>query len=300
MVNSNTSGTLSGSAVETGTDTVRHAKKVRGRRKLRRTFASTAALALGLTGAGFLADALTPDAQTANADKDQAALVSQGKDIYDVACITCHGANLQGVKDRGPALTGVGAGAVYFQVHSGRMPMMQNEAQATRKRPRYSEDQVLALAAYVDAIGGGPTLVRDRDGAISEGTLRGASGDSSSADLARGSELFRLNCASCHNFTARGGALSGGKYAPVLDPANEQEIYQAMLTGPQNMPKFSDRQLTPDEKKDIIAFVKAQDTKVTPGGYYLAGLGPVTEGVAMWLIGIVALVGATLWIGTRS
>ena len=73
-----------------------------------------------------------------------------------------------------------------------------------------------------------------------------------------------------------------------------------MLTGPQNMPKFSDRQLTPDEKKDIIAFVKAQDTKVTPGGYYLAGLGPVTEGVAMWLIGIVALVGATLWIGTRS
>ena len=47
MVNSNNSGTLSGSAVETGTDTVRHAKKVRGRRKLRRTFASTAALAPG-------------------------------------------------------------------------------------------------------------------------------------------------------------------------------------------------------------------------------------------------------------
>jgi len=73
-----------------------------------------------------------------------------------------------------------------------------------------------------------------------------------------------------------------------------------MLTGPQNMPKFSDRQLTPDEKKDIIAYIKATDNKVSPGGYGLGGLGPVTEGVAIWLVGIVALIGATLWIGSRS
>src|SRR5699024_3385348 len=116
----------------------------------------------------------------------------------------------------------------------------------------------------------------------------------------RGSELFRLDWAPCHNFTCRGGALSSRKYAPTLDPAPEQEIYQAMLTGPQNMPKFSDRQLPPDEKKDIIAFIKDTDSKVSPGGYTLGGLGPVTEGVAMWLVGIVALIGATLWIGSRS
>ena len=79
-----------------------------------------------------------------------------------------------------------------------------------------------------------------------------------------------------------------------------EEIYQAMLTGPQNMPRFSDRQLTPDEKKDIIAFIKNSDSAVSPGGYGLGGLGPVTEGVAMWLVGIVALIGATLWIGSRS
>ena len=36
------------------------------------------------------------------------------------------------------------------------------------------------------------------------------------------------------------------------------------------------------------------------GGYGLGGLGPVTEGVAIWLVGIVALIGATLWIGSRS
>ena len=76
-------------------------------------------------------------------------------------------------------------------------------------------------------------------------------------DPARGGELFRLNCASCHNFTGRGGALSSGKFAPSLDPATETQIYTAMLSGPQNMPKFSDRQLTPEEKQDIIAYIKS-------------------------------------------
>ena len=119
----------------------------RSRRRLRRTLAGAFALLIGLTGAGFLADALTPDPQTATANTDEAALVQQGKEIYQVACITCHGANLQGVRDRGPNLVGVGEGAVYFQVNSGRMPMMSNDAQAERKKPRYSEAQTLAMAA---------------------------------------------------------------------------------------------------------------------------------------------------------
>lgn len=268
--------------------------------KRRRKATGALVIAAGLLGAGAIATAVVPEPQVATAQQDQAALVAEGKSIYDVACITCHGQNLQGVKDRGPSLIGTGQGATYFQVHSGRMPGANNEAQAQRKKPRYSQHQIMALASYVDTYGGGPALIKDANGEIAQGSLRGASGESRPEEVARGSELFRLNCASCHNFTGRGGALSGGKFAPTLDPANEQEIYQAMLTGPQNMPKFSDRQLTPDEKKDIIAFIKANDSKVSPGGYSLGGLGPVTEGVAMWLVGIVALIGATLWIGSRS
>ncbi|APT85121.1 cytochrome C [Corynebacterium aquilae DSM 44791] len=279
------------------------AKKVKARRKARRTIAGAAALTLGLTGAGLLANALTPDAQVATASQDKQALVAEGKDLYDVACITCHGANLQGVKGRGPSLIGVGEGAVYFQVHSGRMPMLSNSSQAMRKAPRYNLEQTLALAAYVDANGGGPGIVRNEDGTIAMEDLRGAhykDGKIDPADVARGSELFRLNCASCHNFTGRGGALSSGKFAPVLDPANEQEIYQAMLTGPQNMPKFSDRQLTADEKKDIIAFIKSQKDTPSQGGWGLGGIGPVAEGLMMWLFGIVVCVVAALWIGSRS
>lgn len=282
--------------------TTASAKKTRRRRKAKRTLAGGFALAIGLTGAGVLASALTPDAQVATAEKDDQALVQEGKDIYDTACITCHGANLQGIEGRGPSLVGIGAGSVYFQVHSGRMPMMSNDAQAERKAPRYTEQQTLALAAYVAANGGGADIVYNDDGSIAQESLRGANynGQIQAEDVAKGSELFRMNCASCHNFTGQGGALSSGKYAPELAPANEQEIYQAMLTGPQNMPKFSDRQLTADEKKDIIAYLKSVEETPSPAGWDLGGLGPVAEGLAMWIIGISALCAAAMWIGSRS
>ena len=84
-------------------------------------------------------------------------------------------------------------------------------------------------------------------------TVRSPQESLTHGDVARGGDLFRLNCASCHNFTGKGGALSSGKYAPDLGDATPQVIYTAMLTGPQNMPKFSDRQLSPDEKKDIVS-----------------------------------------------
>ncbi|MCQ9330550.1 cytochrome c [Corynebacterium phoceense] len=277
------------------------ATKKRRSRKVKRTLAGAFALTIGLTGAGVLASALSPDAQVATAQKDDAALVQEGKDIYDTACITCHGANLQGIQDRGPSLVGIGAGSVYFQVHSGRMPMMSNDAQAERKTPRYTEQQTLALAAFVAANGGGPDIVYNEDGSVAQESLRGANydGNIQAEDVAKGSELFRMNCASCHNFTGQGGALSSGKYAPPLAPASEQEIYQAMLTGPQNMPKFSDRQLTADEKKDIIAYIKSAKETPSPAGWDLGGLGPVSEGLAMWIIGITALCAAAMWIGSR-
>ncbi|TQC48280.1 cytochrome C [Rhodococcus sp. WS4] len=248
---------------------------------------------MGLVSAGFLASALTPTPQVATATDDQAALIREGKQLYDTSCITCHGANLQGVQDRGPSLIGVGEAAVYFQVSSGRMPASRNEAQVERKPVKFDAEQTDAIGAYVQANGGGPTVIRDENGEVAQSSLRGG-------DIGRGSELFRLNCASCHNFTGRGGALSSGKYAPVLDPASEQQIYTAMVTGPQNMPKFSDRQLTLEEKKDVIAYIKSSGETKQPGGYGLGGIGPASEGLAMWVIGIIAVVGAALWIGARS
>ncbi|MFD1813082.1 c-type cytochrome [Rhodococcus gannanensis] len=269
------------------------ATRARRQRKFRRRITGALILMMGLVGAGFLASALTPTPQVATASDDASALIREGKQLYDTSCVTCHGANLQGVQDRGPSLIGVGEAAVYFQVSSGRMPMVRNEAQALRKPTKFDARQTDAIGAYIQANGGGPTVVRDENGEVATTSLRGD-------DVARGSELFRLNCASCHNFTGQGGALSSGKFAPPLEPANEQQIYQAMVTGPQNMPKFSDRQLSPDEKQDIIAYIKHSAEVANPGGYGLGGLGTGPEGLAMWAIGIVAVVGAALWIGARS
>jgi ubiquinol-cytochrome c reductase cytochrome c subunit len=265
----------------------------RARRRLRRRLSAGLLLLVALSAAGGIAAVLTPTPQVAVADESSSALLRTGKQLFDTSCVTCHGANLQGVPDRGPSLIGVGEAAVYFQVSTGRMPAVRGEAQATRKDPIFDEAQIDALGAYVAANGGGPTVVRNPDGSVAMQSLRGD-------DIGRGGDLFRLNCSSCHNFTGKGGALSSGKFAPDLEPANEQQILDAMLTGPQNMPRFSDRQLSFDAKKDIIAYVKSVTEERSPGGNALGGFGPAPEGMVMWIIGMVAIIGAALWIGTRS
>ncbi len=265
----------------------------KSRRRLRRRLTGAVLLLVGLGVAGGLAATLTPTPQVAVADESQSALLRTGKELFDTSCVTCHGANLQGVDGRGPSLIGVGEAAVYFQVSTGRMPAMRGEAQAPRKDPIFDESQIDALGAYVQANGGGPLVPRDANGQIADHSLLGD-------NVARGGDLFRLNCASCHNFTGKGGALSSGKYAPELEPATPAQIYTAMLTGPQNMPKFGDRQLSPEEKRDIVAYVRMASHAPDPGGYSLGGFGPSSEGMAAWIIGMVALIAAALWIGARA
>ncbi|WP_096372468.1 cytochrome c [Mycobacterium ulcerans] len=268
-------------------------RTIRARRRLHRRLSGGLLLLIALTIAGGVAAVLTPAPQVAVADESSAALLRTGKQLFDTSCVSCHGANLQGVPDHGPSLIGVGEAAVYFQVSTGRMPAMRGEAQAQRKEPIFDEAQTDALGAFVQANGGGPTVVRNPNGSLAMKSLRGD-------DLGRGGDLFRLNCTSCHNFTGKGGALSSGKFAPDLGPANEQQILTAMLTGPQNMPKFSDRQLSFDAKKDIIAYVRNAAEERQPGGYGLGGFGPAPEGMAIWIIGMVAAIGLALWIGARS
>ncbi|MDT7710131.1 MAG: ubiquinol-cytochrome c reductase cytochrome c subunit [Pseudonocardiales bacterium] len=266
------------------------------RTRFRRRLAGALALGIGLLTAGVGYTVLTPTAQVAQAQGD-AALIAKGQQLYNNACISCHGANLQGVQDHGPSLVGVGDAAAYFQVSTGRMPLARQEAQAVRKPtlPQFNPEtdegkaNLDALGAFIQSNGGGPTVP-----AVTGAALRGP-------DPARGGELFRLNCASCHNFTGRGGALSSGKFAPPLDPASEEQIYAAMLSGPQNMPKFSDRQLAPAEKEDIIAYIKSvSGDNNNPGGNPLGSIGPVSEGLVAFIVGLASLIGVALWLGAKS
>ena len=237
---------------------------------------------------GGLYMALKPSEVRAETAAMSAEDVQEGNKLFQANCATCHGANGEGITDAGPSLVGVGAAAVDFQVATGRMPLAAPGVQAMRKEPQFDQEQIDQMAAFVASLGDGPAVPEEQYT------------DLEGADAAHGGELYRVNCAMCHNFNGSGGALTRGKYAPSMEGVSPKHVYQAMDTGPQNMPRFSDRQLTPDEKKDIIAYIKNSDSAVSPGGYGLGGLGPVTEGVAMWLVGIVALIGATLWIGSRS
>jgi ubiquinol-cytochrome c reductase cytochrome c subunit len=119
-------------------------------------------------------------------------------------------------------------------------------------------------------------------------------------DSARGGELFRINCAMCHNAVGAGGALTEGKWAPALAGVPAKHVYEAMVTGPQNMPVFNDANLTPQDKKDIITYLNYVETNPSAGGYELAGLGPVAEGLFLWIFGLGLIILITMWLGAKS
>jgi len=259
------------------------AAAVRRRRRLRRKASRVTALFATLLVTGGLYAAMAPGG--AAEDAEDSAAVEAGRELYEQSCITCHGANLEGVSDRGPSLVGVGEASVFFQVSTGRMPLARQGEQAYRKPVMYSDDEIDQLMAYIQANGGGPTL---------------PSGDLRDGELAAGGELFRLNCASCHNFAGRGGALSSGKNAPNLSEASDLQMYAAMLTGPSNMPVFGDNQLTPEEKRAIINYVQTLDESADPGGLGIGRAGPVPEGVVIWLLGMGVLLVGVFWIGSKA
>ncbi|KJQ54915.1 Menaquinol-cytochrome c reductase cytochrome c subunit [Microbacterium sp. SA39] len=212
--------------------------------------------------------------------------VEDGEKLFTANCATCHGLDLQGT-EAGPSLYGVGELAVEFQVSTGRMPLQMQGPQAPQKEPQFTEEQILAMAAYIQAEAPGPSFP---DEEILDGE----------GDVAAGAELFRVNCAMCHNVSAAGGALTEGKYAPGLNETSALHMYAAMVTGPQNMPVFGDMNLTDEDKRDIISALLFQQQAVPVGGFTLGNLGPVSEGLFVWIFGIGALVAITVWITAKS
>lgn len=256
-------------------------------------------LLLGLVTAGGLYTAVMTPA-SAERTQDLASQVEEGRKLFLVGCSTCHGTNGEGITtDRGnnlgPSLVGVGAAAVDFQVGTGRMPMAQPGAQAPRKDVAYSEEETAALAAFVASLGPGPAIPDESDYSID-----GLDSAAQEAAIVRGGQLFLTNCTACHNFEGSGGAMPRGGYAPKIRGVEPKYIYEALLTGPQTMPTFSNGNLTPDEKRDVIAYLGSLDDAAAIGGFTMGGLGPVAEGLFAWVVGIGALVGFAVWIAAHT
>ncbi len=266
--------------------------------KRRSPFAGVVVVLLGLLLTGGTYALLSPaSAETSTADQ---ATVAKGRQLFLVGCASCHGQNGEGVvTDRGtqygPSLHGVGAAAVDFQVGTGRMPLARPGTQAERKPVVYTPDEIKALAAYVASLGPGPAIPTKNQ--YDPSTIPA---DQKNEAIARGGQFFLTNCTACHNFAGSGGALPQGKFAPNIRSVSAKHIYEALITGPQQMPVFSDGVLKPSEKRDIIAYVRSISADPKYGGSTLGFLGPVSEGLYAWVIGIGAAVGFAVWIASNS
>ena len=254
------------------------------RRGRRHPLASVALLLIGLFVSGGAYALFTG---TANASSEVASetQIANGKALFAANCASCHGLNAEGTK-AGPSLIGVGALAVEFQVGSGRMPMAGSGPQAVDKPVQFSQGDIDAMAAWVASLAPGPGMPDAK-------YLSGG-------DASNGAELFRINCAMCHNVAGAGGALTEGKFAPTLKGVEAVDIYAAMVTGPQNMPVFSDMNITPEQKRDIIAYLNFMDENGSIGGLDLGNLGPVSEGLFVWIFALGGLVAITIWLTAKS
>jgi len=254
--------------------------------KRRHPLAAIALLLMGLLVTGGLYAVATTVNQAKATTTFSASDAEEGGKLFAANCATCHGMGASGTKD-GPSLVGVGAAAVDFQVGTGRMPMQMNAPQAPKKPAQFNEEQTHQLSAYVASLGPGPS--------IPEASVLDGQGDA-----ANGGELFRVNCAMCHNAAAAGGALTRGKFAPALGDVSSKHIYEAMVTGPQNMPVFSDANVSPEGKRDIITFLKQIEANGSPGGADLGSLGPVSEGLFVWIAGLGVIIAFTIWLTSRT
>jgi len=251
----------------------------------RRPVAGYAALLLGLVLVALVYGFFTRASGTAQASAAPSDIAA-GKALFDATCSSCHGLDAQGTANA-PSLIGTGAASVDFQMATGRMPAKEVGAEMPEKPTLFTQQQIYEIADYVASLGGGPPIPD------------AAQVSTAGANTALGSQLFSANCAQCHGFAGAGGALTYGKDAPPLTQATATEIYEAMLTGPEAMPVFSDGVISPQAKRDIIAYILDTRTEPNPGGLSLGRTGPITEGAVVFLGGMGFLILIAMWITAK-
>jgi ubiquinol-cytochrome c reductase cytochrome c subunit len=214
--------------------------------------------------------------------------IAAGKRLFVESCSTCHGVNAEG-SGRAPNLVGLGGAIVDLWLSSGWMPLAEPTAAPQRKPPLWGERQRHQVVDYVTSLGPnyGPGIPYNVD--------------TSHANVSTGFSLFALNCAPCHTITGAGDALTDGVYAPALHGLTNTQVWEAVRTGPANMPPFSPGTISPAQLTDVIAYVTGHiQYPAHPGGLALGGVGPVAEGFVGLFFGVGGCLLLAFWVGDRS
>lgn len=256
-----------------------------------------AVLALAATGLVAVAAAAPPRAGIVR-PQDEGSLPARelGRQLFAGNCSSCHGSRAQGiarapagrgsgnVTGLGPPLTGVGAQALDFYLRTGRMPLGDPSEQPMRHRPYFDRREIAAIIGYVTSLGPlGPPIPapRPENGRINAGL-----------------HLFTEHCAGCHQVVGRGGVVTGAS-VPSLQQASATDIAEAVRIGPYLMSSFSAKAISDDELDSIVRYVLSTRHPADRGGWGIANLGPIPEGVVTWLIAMVALVAVCVLLGKR-
>jgi len=63
---------------------------------------------------------------------------------------------------------------------------------------------------------------------------------------------------------------------------------------------FADTTIPTAQKQAIIKYIKNIQTQPNPGGVSLGRVGPVSEGLLLWVVGLGAVTAVAVWIGAKS
>jgi ubiquinol-cytochrome c reductase cytochrome c subunit len=218
-----------------------------------------------------------------------ASQLAAGRTLFVENCSSCHGISAEG-GSRAPQLQGLGAATVDLWLSAGWMPLAEPTAEPQPKPAKFDRTEVLEIVKYVTSLApsfGNPSIPFELN--------------ISHANVAEGFSLFALNCAPCHTITGAGDALADGIYAPPLHGVTKTMVWEAIRTGPGNMPRFGPGTISPAQVVDIVGYVvKNIQHPTSPGGLSLGGVGPVAEGFVGLFVGVGLCMLAALWIGDRA
>lgn len=217
------------------------------------------------------------------------AAAHDGGTLYAQHCSSCHGAAGEGTRD-GPSLRGTPSVYVHFMLDTGRMPAPQSWANTVHKTPLFDARDIDEIVDYVATLSPHGVVNRARP-VVAPG------------DVSRGRTLYAENCQQCHGAAGNGASVGYDMVAPSLHEASALQVAEAIRSGPEAMPRFGSDVLSDRDVDDIVAYVGYAKSDTMPnaldaGGFALAHIGPVAEGIIAWVFGLGALLVFVRKIGT--